>query len=195
MKWSYRSEAQSAAARLTDLRSRISPAQQLIALALSLALCTVGVLAVSGRLNLAPAPTAQPSVLPSAQPSAQPSALPAILLAASAAALTPTGVRAAPSAVSAATTLPQAAKFNCGTGTAETRYVADRSGAIVFDRLDASATALGTLPYRNSVQAYGTVTGRLTGNSDKWYAVRYGDRCAYIWEDPAASRLSTTRPP
>jgi hypothetical protein len=191
MKWSYRSEAQSAAARLTDLRSRISPAQQLIALALSLALCTVGVLAVSGRLNLAPAPTAQPSVLPSAQPSA----LPAILLAASAAALTPTAARAAPSAVSAATTLPPAAKFNCGTGTAETRYVADRSGAIVFDRLDASATALGTLPYRNSVQAYGTVSGRLTGNSDKWYAVRYGDHCAYIWEDPAASRLSTTRPP
>jgi hypothetical protein len=183
MKWSFDSEATRAVASIMALRTRFGRTQQLMALVLSLALCAFVLLAVSGRMNLTPASTAQPSTLP------------AVGLAATADVSTSVPLLIPSNTVPASSTQPQTAKFNCGTGTAETRYVADRSGAIVFDRADANQAALGTLPYRNSVQAYGTVPGRMTGNSDKWFAVRYGERCAYIWADPASSRLSTTRPP
>jgi len=176
MKWPYHSEATPPAARLSALQSRFGRTQQLIALALTLSLCIVALLTVSGRMNLSPAPTPLPT--------AQPVFVPATLAPAfTSAPITTTR-----------TATPQAAKFNCGTGTAEVRYVVDRSGAIVFDRVDTDATALGTLAFRSSVQVYGTFPGRMTGNSDKWYAVKYGERCAYIWADPAGSRLSTIQP-
>ena len=182
MKWSYHSEAAPATGQLSALRSRFGRTQQLVALALTLTFCIVALLAVSGRVNLSPAPTLLPTV--------QPAIVPATLSPAFTTAPITTTRTAAP----VATAAPQAAKFNCGSGTAELRYVVDRSGAIVFDRVDAGATALGTLAFRSSVQVYGTVPGRLTGNSDKWYAVKYGEHCAYIWADPAGSRLSTTQP-
>jgi hypothetical protein len=176
MKWSFHSEATPAVAQLLALRSRFGRTQQLVALVLTLSLCIVALLAVSGRVNLSPAAT----LMPTAQPAIVPVTLsPAFTTA---------------PITTARTAAPQAAKFNCGSGTAEVRYVADRSGALVFDRVDAGATTLGTLVFRSSVQVYGTVPGRLTGNSDKWYAVKYGERCAYIWADPASSRLSTTQP-
>jgi hypothetical protein len=185
MKWSYHSQATPAAARLLALRSRFGRTQQLVALALTLSLCILALLAVSGRVNLSPTPTP----LPTAQ--TQPVLFPPTLAPAFTSAPIITNTR---TVGPLATALPQAAPFNCGTGTAEVRYVADRSGALVFDRVDAGATTLGTLAFRASVQVYGTVPGRLTGNSDKWYAVKYGTRCAYIWADPANSRLSTTQP-
>ena len=183
MKRSYHSQVRPAHARLTALRSRFGPAQQLIALALALSLCIISVLAVSGRFSLAPSPTPTPS----------PTAAPAILAPTT---LAPEGT-AAPIATpraGAATAAPQAAKFSCGNGTAETRYVADRSGAIVFDGVVAGSRTLVTLQFRTSVQVYGTITGRTTGNSNKWYAVRYGDKCGYVWADPADSRLSKAQP-
>jgi hypothetical protein len=182
MKWSFHSEATPAVARLLALRSRFGRTQQLVALVLTLSLCIVALLAVSGRVNLSPAATPVSTT--------QPVLLPATL----APAVTSAPITTTRTAGPVATAVSQAAPFNCGTGTAEVRYVADRSGAIVFDRVDAGATTLGTLAFRSSVQVYGTVPGRLTGNSDKWYAVKYGERCAYIWADPAASRLSTTQP-
>ena len=184
MKWSYHSQVRPADARLAALRSRFGPAQQLIALALALSLCIIAALAVSGRFNLAPSPTPTPS----------PTAAPAILAPAT---LVPV-VTAVPVAVTplagAATAAPQAAKFSCGNGPAETRYVADRGGAIVFDGVEAGSGTLVTLQFRSSVQVYGMITGRTTGSSNKWYAVRYGDKCGYVWADPADSRLSKSQP-
>ena len=182
MKWSYHSEATPPAVRLSALQSRFGRTQQLIALALTLTLCIVALLTVSGRVNPSPAPTSLPT--------AQPVFLPATL----APAFTSAPITTTRAGAPVATAAPQAAKFNCGTGTAEVRYVVDRSGAIVFERVDTDAAALGTLAFRSSVQVYGTVPGRMTGNSDKWYAVKYGERCAYIWADPAGSRLSTIQP-
>jgi hypothetical protein len=183
MKWSYHTEASTAVTRLSALRSRFGRTQQLAAMALTLTFCIVALLAVSGRVNVSPSPTLQPTT--------QPVIGPATL----SPAFTSAPITSTRSAAPLATTAPAGAKFNCGTGTAELRYVADRNGVIVFDGVDAGANALGTpLTYRSSVQVYGTVTGRMTGNSDKWYAVKYGERCAYIWEDPAGSRLSTTQP-
>lgn len=182
MKWSYHSEARPSGARVSALRSRFGRTQPLIAVALTLTLCIVAALAVSGRVNLTPTPTALPT--------AQAILFPATL----APAVTAVSLATTRAAGPAATAVPQAAKFNCGTGTAEVRYVADRSGVIVFDKVDAGAGTLGTLAFRSSVQVYGTVTGRLTGNSDKWYAVKYGEHCAYVWADPADSRLGKTQP-
>lgn len=183
MKWSYHSQVRPVDARLAALRSRFGPAQQLIVLAVVLSLCIIGALAVSGRFSLAPATTPTPPA----------TTAPAIL---SPATLAPE-VTAAPVATTragTATAAAQTAKFNCGNGTAETRYVADRSGAIVFDGVEAGSGTLVTLQFRASVQVYGTVVGRTTGNSNKWYAVRYGERCGYVWADPADSRLSKTQP-
>ena len=183
MKWSYHSQVRPADARLAALRSRCGPAQQLIALALALSLCIIAALAVSGRFNLAPSATPTPS----------PTAAPAILAPATLAPVV-TAVPIATPRAGAATAAPQAAKFNCGNGTAETRYVADRSGVIVFDGVEASSGTLVRLQFRTSVQVYGTITGRMTGFSDKWYAVRYGDKCGYVWADPNDSRLSKSQP-
>lgn len=181
MKWSFYSEVKPPGARISVPSSRFGLAQQLIALALALCLCIIAAVAVSGRFNFTPTPTPQPTA-------------PAVLLPATLAPADTVAPLATIRPTGTATVAPQAAKFSCGNGTAETRYVADRGGAIVFDSVDTGAATVATLTYRTSVQVYGTVTGRLTGNSDKWYAVRYSTRCAYIWADPADSRLSKTQP-
>jgi hypothetical protein len=98
--------------------------------------------------------------------------------------------------VATATRAPTAtpAPTLCDTGTAETRYVTDRNGAYVFDGVQDNSVALGLLTYRASVQTFGKLEGRALSNSNKWYAVKYNNTCAYLWADPADSRLSTTKP-
>ena len=195
MKWStFYSDIPPNSVKLVPKRSGPPPIPPwimgVVAIVLALIVCVVAYSFFAGASKASPAAAAASPTVDSpaaVAPAATPAT--AVLAPASPTALTP--FRLPP--VVTSTPVPPTPSL-CDSRTAETRYVSDANGIYVFDSAQDGGKALGLLTFRTAVQTFGTIEGRVSSNSSKWFVVRYNNRCAYAWADAKESRLSTTKP-
>jgi hypothetical protein len=161
-----------------------------VAIVLALIVCVVAYSFFAGASKASPAAAAASPTVDSPAAVA-PAATPATAVLAPASPTAHTPLRLPP--VVTSTPVPPTPSL-CDSRTAETRYVSDANGIYVFDSAQDGGKALGLLTFRTAVQTFGTIEGRVSSNSSKWFVVRYNNRCAYAWADAKESRLSTTKP-
>ena len=193
MKWTaFNSEIPSGGNRLVPKRPALAIptwVMGVIAIVLVLAICAVTYVLMSGSGQASPSAT-----VVATRPAQTPTIAPAILAPGATTATTPIRL-STPTPAGAAQPQPQPqVATHCDGRTAETRYVATSGGVNVYDTEKDDWKVLGKLAYQASVQVFGTLEGRTTGNSNKWFIVRYNTRCAFVWADPKESNLSLTRP-